>query len=361
MRPRIVPWVTGAVYALVLVAGLYYALAGLGEARPARVAGFVAGIGLLFALEQAEIRLPRSLSSPRHTAAGFLAARLVLFTVVVALDESSLSRVLFVLVPFAAYLTFGRTAGLVLGGLCLVMLLAGFAVWVPGWYRDANYVSDVLMFGLGLVMAIAMADVAAREVRSAARVAELSVAAERNRMARDVHDSLGHHLTAISVQLEKAAAFTERDPAVAGQALADARASARRALEDVRTSVGTLRAPVSLRAALATLDVPVSVSGTERDLDPATVTALYRAAQEAVTNARRHGAADHVAVAVTFGAADTRLEVTDDGAGFHPAGGHAGFGLLGMRERAALLGGAVDVSSEPGAGTRVAVTVPVRS
>jgi signal transduction histidine kinase len=349
--------VTGAVYAIVLVAGLYYVLAGLGEARPARVAGFVAGIGLLFALEQVERRLPAT----RRTAAAFLAGRLVLFAAVVALDESSLSRVLFVLVPFAAYLTFGRTAGLVSGGLCLVVLVAGFAVWVPGWYRDANYVSDVLMFGLGLIMAIAMADVAAREVRSAARIAELSVAAERNRMARDIHDSLGHHLTAISVQLEKATAFTERDPAVAGRALADAHAAARRALEEVRTSVGTLRAPVSLRAALASLDVPVAVSGTERDLDQATVTALYRAAQEAVTNARRHGAAGHVAVTVTFGAADTRLEVTDDGAGFHPAGEHAGFGLLGMHERAALVGGAVDVSSEPGAGTRVAVTVPVRS
>jgi signal transduction histidine kinase len=349
------------VYAIVLVAGLYYVFAGLGEARPARVAGFVAGIGLLFALEQVERRLSQPLSSPRRTSAGFLAARLVLFAAVVALDESSLSRVLFVLVPFAAYLTFGRTAGLVLGGLCLAVLLGGFAVWVPGWYRDANYVSDVLMFGLGLIMAIAMADVAAREVRSAARIAELSVAAERNRMARDIHDSLGHHLTAISVQLEKAAAFTNRDPAIAEQALTDARASARRALEDVRTSVGTLRTPVSLRAALASLDVPVSVSGAERDLDPATVTALYRAAQEAITNARRHGRAGRVAVTVTFGAADTRLVVTDDGDGFEPAGEHAGFGLLGMRERAALLGGAVEVSSEPGAGTRVAVTVPRRA
>jgi signal transduction histidine kinase len=290
----------------------------------------------------------------------FLAARLVLFFGVVALDESSLSRVLFVLVPFAAYLTFGRTVGLVLGGLCLALLVGGFAVWVPGWYRDANYVSDVLMFGLGLIMAIAMADVAAREARSATRLAELSVATERNRLARDIHDGLGHHLTAISVQLEKASAFRDRDPAVAEQALTDARESARRALEDVRTSVGTLRTPVSLRAALASLDVPVSVSGAERDMDPATVTALYRAAQEAITNARRHGAAGHVAVSVTFRPADTRLEVTDDGAGFSPSADHAGFGLLGMRERAALLGGVVDVVSEPGAGTRVAVTVPVR-
>jgi len=356
---RIVPWVTGAVYAIVLVAGLYYVLAGLGAGgyQPARLAGFVAGIALLFVLDQVELRRP----STRRAAVVFLAARLVLFFAVVALDESSLSRVLFVLVPFGAYLTFGRAVGLALGGLCLGLLVAGFAVWVPGWYRDANYVSDVLMFALGLIMALAMADVAAREARSAARVAELSVATERNRMARDIHDSLGHHLTAISVQLEKASAFRDRDPAVAEQALADARHSARRALEDVRTSVGALRSPVSLRTALASLDVPVTVEGTERDTAPATVTALYRAAQEAITNARRHGGAGSVSVAVTFGPADTRLVVTDDGAGFRPdddLDGHAGFGLLGMRERAALLGGVVDVSSEPGTGTRVAVTIP---
>lgn len=356
------PQVTGAVYAIVLVAGLYYVFAGLGSgAHAPRVVGFVAAIALLFGLEQVELRHTSRRMSPRRVAAVFLAARLVLFFAVVALDESSLSRVLFVLVPFAAYLTFGRTVGLVLGGLCLALLLAGFAVWVPGWYRDANYVSDVLMFGLGLIMALAMADVAAREARSATRLAELSVAAERNRMARDIHDSLGHHLTAISVQLEKVAAFRDRDPAVAGQALADARESVRRALEDVRSSVGTLRTPVSLRTALASLDVPVSVSGAERDMDPATVTALYRAAQEAITNARRHGAAGEVAVSVTFGPVDIRLEVTDDGGGFHPERQPPGFGLLGMRERAALLGGVVDVSSEPGAGTRVAVTVPVRS
>jgi signal transduction histidine kinase len=366
-RPaRIVPWVTGAVYAIVLLAGLYYVLAGLGTGahQPARVIGFVAGIALLFALEQMEVRRPVS----RRGAAGFLLARLVLFFAVAALDESSLSRALFVLVPFAAYLTFGRRAGLVLGGLCLALLVAGFAVWVPGWYRDANYVSDLLMFGLGLVMAIAMADVVVREARSAARVAELSVATERNRMARDIHDSLGHHLTAISVQLEKASAFRDRDPAVAEQAVTDARQSARRALEDVRTSVGALRTPVSLRAALAGLDVPVSVEGTEQDTDPATVTALYRAAQEAVTNARRHGEAGRVAVSVRFGALDTRLVVTDDGRGFRPGEHHdtghehgTGFGLLGLRERAALVGGVVEIDSEPGAGTRVAVTVPRRA
>ena len=346
------PWVSRAVYGIVLLAGLYYVLAGLGPANPVRLLGFVAGLAALFAVEVFD--------GPRVP---LLLARLALFVVVVACDESGLSRVLFVLVPFAGYLAFGRVVGLVLGGVCLALLVGGFAVWVPGWYRDANYVSDVLMFSLGLVLALAMAEVADRERRGAARIAELSAATERNRLARDIHDSLGHHLTAISIQLEKAAAFGGRDPEVAGQALADARRSVGRALEDVRASVGTLRAePVRLVDALTGLagdtGVTLRVEGEERVTDQATVTALYRAAQEAVTNARRHGRAREVAVTVTFGAEDTRLAVTDDGRGFAPDTPHDGFGLLGIHERAALLGGTATVDSAPGRGTRVTVTVP---
>ncbi|MGW5744485.1 sensor histidine kinase [Amycolatopsis sp. NPDC003861] len=348
---RIVPWVSGAVYGIVLLAGLYYVLAGLSPANGLRLAGFVAGIGALFALDAVERRVARGPGA-------FLVARLVLFFAVAALDESGLSRVLFVLVPFAAYLTFGRTAGLVLGGLCLAVLAAGFAVWVPGWYTDTDAVSDVLMFTVGLVLALAMADVAVRERRAAARVAELSAAAERNRLARDIHDSLGHHLTAVSIQLEKAAAFAGRDPDVAGQALAEARRSVGHALEDVRTSVGTLRSGGrSLVGALTELGVALDVHGEEPGLDPATVTTLFRAAQEAVTNARRHGRAGRIRVSVTFGAA-TSLVVTDDGRGFDPAAPRPGFGLLGLRERAALVGGTVTVDSEPGRGTRVTVVVP---
>ncbi|HEX6355950.1 sensor histidine kinase [Actinophytocola sp.] len=347
---RIVSW---AVYGIVLLAGLYYALTGLGPADPVRLGGFVAGIAALFVLEAVEARMPVIL----------LVARLALYVAVAALDESGLSRVLFVLVPFAAYLTFGRAVGLVLGAVCLVALAGGFAVWVPDWYRDVNYVSDVLMFGLGLVLALAMADVAVRERRAAERIADLTAVAERNRLARDIHDSLGHHLTAISIQLEKAAAFADRDSTVAGQALTDARRSVGRALADVRASVGTLRAePVRLVDALTELAAEaratLAVDGEERHVDAATVTALYRAAQEAITNAHRHGKAGQVTVSVAFGAADTRLVVTDDGRGFDAAEPPAGYGLLGLRERAALLGGTVTVDSRPGAGTRVAVSVP---
>jgi signal transduction histidine kinase len=220
----------------------------------------------------------------------------------------------------------------------------------------------------------------------AARVAELSCEAERTRLARDIHDSLGHHLTAIAVQLEKAAAFRDRDAATADQALADARSSARQALDDVRLSVRALRGepPGTLAAMLgdlvrqagggaeggplATLSVDGldgldGVDGVDGDggqLSGAARTVLYRAAQEALTNARRHSGARRVSVSLTFTGRYARLVVADDGRGFDPAARAAGggFGLVGMRERAALAGGRAEVDSCPGGGTTVTVTVP---
>ncbi len=299
-----------------------------------------------------------------------------------ALDGSSVSRILLVLVPFTAYFAFGRMISVVLGVVCVAVVVAGYSLSVPRWYADIEYVSDLLMFCIGVVMSIAMATVAAGERDSrarleesharlaayAAKVAELSAATERVRLARDIHDGLGHHLTAISVLLEKASAFSERDPASAEQALADARDSARRALDDVRRSVRTLRAeqePFSPSAALGDLVrhvrdgrpvVALDVVGDESGCDLPTRTALFRAAQEALTNARRHARADHVSVRLTFDDSGAELVVADDGRGL--SAGREGFGLIGMRERIPLVGGQVDLDSGPATGTRVTVTVP---
>ncbi|MDE3723315.1 sensor histidine kinase [Nocardiopsis sp. N85] len=395
---RAVPWVSAVVYGVVGFAGLYYAIADLGgdgPVAPVRVVGFTACVALLFALEFVERRL-FPVRTPTGPAIAFFAVRPTLFVAVAALDPSGLSRVLFVLVPFSAYLAFGRAASLTLGALCLLLLLGGHALWVPGWYTDATYVSDVLMFSVGLVLAIAMAGIAVREQQGRRRleealgdleesharltayadqVAELSATAERNRMARDIHDGLGHHLTAIAVQLEKAAEFRDRDPAAAGQALADARGSARRALEDVRHSVRALRggeAGFRIRPALADLvrhadrgrpAVTLSVVGEEDGFGEAALTTLYRACQEALTNARRHAGAGLVSVTVVFDAVEARLVVQDDGVGPPTAPPDLltrspGVGLAGMRERAALVGGRVDLHGVPGEGTRVTVTVP---
>ncbi|UUU32436.1 sensor histidine kinase [Streptomyces sp. CA-210063] len=367
-----VRWVSPLLYGVVLVGGLYSAAAGLDDGPGPtawRTAGFVTAIGALFALEAAGRRRP-------DARVPLLLARCALIGAVVLLDASGLSQVLVVLVPFTAYFAFGRTTALALGALCLAVPLATYLLTVPGWYRDQEHVSDLLMLCVGLVLAVSMAAVAVGEQRArleleayAARVAELSAATERNRLARDIHDSLGHHLTAMSVQLEMASDFRSLDPDAAQRALNEARRSVRLALGDVRQSVRALRDEATrptLSAALAALvrdgaaqpRVTVEVSGDEDGYGAVELTALYRAAQEAVTNARRHARASQVRVVVRLAGDAARLEVTDDGRGFAPDADAAGFGLLGMRERVHLVAGSIDIDSGPGAGTRVTVTVP---
>lgn len=367
-----VRWVAPLLYGAVLVGGLYYAAAGLGDGPGStvwRTVGFIAAIGALFALEAAGHRRPAA-------RVPLLLARCGLIGAVVLLDASGLSQVLFVLLPFTAYFAFGRTTALALGALCLAGLLTAYVLTAPGWYRDLEHVSDLLMLTVGLVLALSMAAVAVGEQRArlelqeyAARVAALSAAAERNRLARDIHDSLGHHLTAMSVQLEMASDFRALDPDAAQRALTEARRSVRLALGDVRQSVHALRgeaARPALSAALAGLArdggapprVTVEVSGDEDGYGTAELTALYRAAQEGVTNARRHARATRVTVVVRLAEDAARLEVTDDGRGFARDATVTGFGLLGMRERVQLVAGRVEIDSGPGAGTRLTVTVP---
>lgn len=364
-------------YVAVGLAGLYAAVVGLGDTRPVLFAG---GLAALFALEVVE-RRRFPVRTPSAPAAVLLAARLALFVVVAAGDGSGLSRILLVLAPFTAYFAFGRTVATGLAVLCLGLAVVADQLTAPGWGHDLERISDLLMLAVGLVLAIAMAAVAVAEQQgrarlaeshrqlrlSARRVEELSAAAERARLARDIHDSLGHHLTAVAVLLEKAETFRSRDAAAADQAVADARGSARRALDEVRLSVRSLRgerAPLRLPAALAELaaaggDVPevtVEIAGTEAGFPAPAVDALFRAAQEAITNARRHAGATRVLVRVEFDEVAARLLVVDDGRGFHPD--REGYGLLGMRERVHLVGGRVELDGGPGRGTRITVTIP---
>jgi signal transduction histidine kinase len=366
---RPLPWVAWLLYGAVLVTGVTYDVAGLsGPGRsPAAAVAFVALLGALFALEAVDWRRPGPTS--RRLAVALLAARMVLIELVNAVDGAGLARALYLLVPFFAYFLFGRLIAVALAGFYLAAAVARASA-VSGWYRSPELVSDLLMFGIGLVFAVSMAAVAADAQASRVR-------AERLRLARDIHDSLGHHLTAIAVQLDKAAAYRDLDPPAADRAVADARRSAASALADVRRSVGALRAgdeAFSLAAAVAALAdgvrdgdlaVTVDVAGEEAGYDPAALTALYRAAQEGLTNARRHAGAARVSVTVALGEREARLVVADDGRGLSagstagPAAG--GYGLRGMRERLEPLGGRLEIGAQPGGGTRLTVTVPRRA
>jgi signal transduction histidine kinase len=217
-----------------------------------------------------------------------------------------------------------------------------------------------------------LADANERLRRYAAQAEELAASRERNRVARDIHDGLGHHLTVVQMQLQAARAVLDADRARAGALLAKAEEQAREALADVRRSVAALREPrdcaplpdalrkLAGEAADAGVATAVEVRGARRALPPAAEESLYRVAQEGLTNVRKHALAGSARVLLDYGRADAvRLEVRDDGRGAAGDPDAArGFGLTGLRERVAELGGTLTVDTAPGRGLTLSVELP---
>ena len=200
------------------------------------------------------------------------------------------------------------------------------------------------------------------------RAEELAMARERNRLAREIHDSLGHYLTTVAVQLEAARALHATEPARALGAVEKAHALAREALVEVRRSVGALRAEGPARPLIERLRelaegesgvrVELEVLGEVRRLGPEVEHGLFRAAQEGLTNVRKHAGASAVRLTVDFSAANrVTVSVEDDGRGcVEPTGG---FGLTGLRERVALLGGTLVAGNGAAGGFALRVELSV--
>ena len=205
----------------------------------------------------------------------------------------------------------------------------------------------------------------------ASQAEELAATQERNRLAREIHDNLGHYLTIVNVQIEAAKVTLESDPILALGALDKAQDLARKGLASVRESVSALRvSPVvnrPLSEAIEELVEETQISGiiTKFDVlgEPQLINekialSLYRAAQEGLTNVRKHAHASRVDVELDFSHPDKiRLSVRDDGAG--AADTSSGFGLVGIRERVHLLGGEFKVETQTGSGFCLEVIVPV--
>jgi two-component system NarL family sensor kinase len=240
----------------------------------------------------------------------------------------------------------------------------------PDW-RELSEGELRLLYTVGDLLSIAV-----ERARLFERQVEFGAAEERNRLAREIHDTLAQGLTAIALQLETADALLGQAEADkrARQAVAQALALARANLDEARRSVLDLRAaPLegrTLAQALAALadewsrkpGVPVrfTATGGAHPLPVRVEAGLYRVAQEAITNALRHAAAKHIEVALVTQPGLVRLTVADDGRGFEPqAIPKDRYGLIGLNERARLLGGALELQSSPGEGTRVEVKVPL--
>ena len=199
-------------------------------------------------------------------------------------------------------------------------------------------------------------------------------ALEREQLARDLHDTVAHHVSGIVIQAQAGRAVATSQPERATEVLAVIEEAAARTLTELRAMVGVLRASdeadLAPRPGIADLErlaggaegrpmVDVELSGDLDDLSPAVGAALYRLTQESVTNARRHARhATRVSVRVVGSAGRVRLTVDDDGA-LSPSGANAsGYGLVGMRERAKLLGGTFHAGPGAGGGWRVEAMLP---
>jgi two-component system sensor histidine kinase UhpB len=206
------------------------------------------------------------------------------------------------------------------------------------------------------------------ERRESARRALAAQEAERRRIARELHDEIGQALTAVVLQLDRVGRGVE-------DGVAEARESVRASLEEVRGIARRLRPEalddLGLPSALAALTNDVTrrtgvhverrIMPELPPLDPEEELVIYRVAQEALTNVVRHAEAPVAHLALDLGTARVELTVRDAGAGFDPVAATSGAGVVGMRERALLIGAELEVSSVVGEGTSVRLRLAARS
>jgi signal transduction histidine kinase len=234
-------------------------------------------------------------------------------------------------------------------------------------------IGDIVGGALVLLLAVALG--AGARYHHATRRQELDALRSRERelLARELHDTVAHHVSAIAISAQAGRAVAEAKSSAATDALTVIEEEASRTLEEMRAIVGALRnagrAELTPQPGLADIRrlartdgrppcVEVEVSGELTDLGPAVEAALYRLAREAVTNAVRHARrATVVRVRVWGERHDVRLTVDDDGVGA-ASPGNAGFGLVGMAERAKLLGGTFEAGARPNGGWSVSAVLP---
>jgi two-component system NarL family sensor kinase len=238
----------------------------------------------------------------------------------------------------------------------------------PGW-RSLSPEDLQLLYTVGDLLSIAV-----ERARLFAESTRLGAVEERNRLAREIHDTLAQGLTATALQLESADALLDAGSERAHEPLRRALSLTRSNLEEAKRSVLDLRAaplegrPLSeaLRALVDRWEAQTGISARyravngSRPLPPSVEAALYRICQEALTNVARHAEAERVIVRLVATPEQVRLAVEDDGRGFETSKVPGDrLGLIGMRERAEVLGGALEVYSEKGAGSRIEATVPL--
>ena len=251
-------------------------------------------------------------------------------------------------------------------------VLFGFA------FNSALLFGLVLAFILLLVGAVlaenesrAKLVTANRRLRTyALQIGDRATLQERNRIAREIHDSVGHYLTAQSIQLENTAVFLTKEPSKAANHLAKARQLGKEALANIRASVATLRTnPLerSLNEILEQLiadfklntNIAIASKISLTSLSTEINTTIYRIVQEALTNITKHSGATMVDLQLQQIENKIELTIQDNGCGFNPTDNTTGFGLQGIQERTKALEGNFTLQSEIGKGCQITVEIPL--
>jgi signal transduction histidine kinase len=325
-----------------------------------------------------------------------LIVRIVLAESAAQINDSPLNMLLFALAVFDAYFVLGpKISNLLAVAYVLIGIVRVDEISVvfnesepiAGWLVQNLALGFLLIFARALQrdkehqryteQLLADLQISHRELQAyASQVAELVAVEERNRLARDIHDSVGHYLTGLNIQLERARVFHERDPQQSLLAIQEAKQAAEEALRDVRHSVAGLRetdSAFSLRHSLTnllnnlasdSLQIDFQFSGDENGYNRMTLLTLYRAAQEGLTNVQKHANATLVKLDVELSDHQARLCLSDNGRGFDTnlqpptSANGSGYGLQGIRERIGLVRGQVTLTSTPQHGTTLLITVP---
>ncbi len=255
--------------------------------------------------------------------------------------------------------------------------------WLPpsgdvgaGWLPEWGFAAWLLAFGAAVELIRVRREGYERIRRERAEAERHRAAEERLRIARELHDVIAHSLSVINVQANVGLALIDERPEQARTALSTIKATSKEALGEVRQVLGSLRSPGSAprapapgldrlpelaeQAAAAGLKVAVETEGTARRLPPGADLAAFRIVQEALTNVVRHSGARAAHVRVGYRPDGLELRIEDAGPATASGETGGGNGLIGMRERAAALGGTVSAGPRADGGFRVVATLPVR-
>ncbi|WP_282791385.1 sensor histidine kinase [Streptomyces sp. CC224B] len=263
-------------------------------------------------------------------------------------------------------------------------LVAFVGLQVPGIGEDEELVRALVGDVVGVSMVVVAGCAGRQWQRQLAAHRELlaagAVAAERRRIARELHDVVAHHITAMQLMAGGARKVLHHDAALAQDALESLEDSGRLALSEMRQLLDVLRtdddaengpaAPqpdvddlprVVAESRQAGVETELLVEGERQELAPTLGLTVFRIVQEALTNVRKHAGRAHATVRLGYGPERLTVEVQDDGSGSGdtPRKGRAGHGLVGMRERVALHGGTLETGPRPGGGFRVLATLPL--